>query len=85
MKGECNYPGGCTKIIDKCNGCLNIEDSNFCKMYPNPLAKWRGGKCSGYNNIKHEIEKKEKKIKTGATKSHHIVSKYRRNESKRGR
>lgn len=45
-------------IIDKCEGCERIvesQSSRYCKTYTNPAAKWKLGLCNFATHAKTEI------------------------------
>ena len=52
------------QVIEKCQGCRKIEETNTCEAYINPSAKWRLGRCALASHIVVE-ETKPKGYKTG--------------------
>ena len=65
-KKGCGFNGGtCHPIIDKCDGCGKIIERNpskYCGIYPDPVGKWRMGKCPTATHIKVEIRETTQKI-----------------------
>ncbi len=63
-KGGCGFPGGsCRPIIEKCEGCnktLETETGKYCKVYPDPTAKWITGTCPTASHIKREVKEEQK-------------------------
>jgi hypothetical protein len=55
-----NYADGRFQpIIDKCEGCGRIvenENTQYCRSYVNPAAKWKLGFCNFATHAKPEIE-----------------------------
>jgi len=53
----CNFNGGtCHSIIEKCEGCANvieIETEKYCRICPDPVTKWRLGKCNFATHVKN--------------------------------
>ncbi|HAY21556.1 MAG TPA: hypothetical protein DCY27_05210 [Desulfobacterales bacterium] len=56
-KKGCSFNGGrCHEIIDKCEGCdriLETESGRYCAATPNPEAKWRSGTCNLATHVKN--------------------------------
>ena len=60
-KAGCSFMGGtCYPVIDKCQGCTNVQDNGYCSTYAFPRLKWINT-CPMATHIKKE-EVKEKKI-----------------------
>ncbi len=64
-KGGCGFFGGsCVTVIEKCDGCNKVLESStgkFCRVYPDPTAKWAIGGCPTASHIK-KVVKEEQKI-----------------------
>jgi len=49
-KKGCSFNGGsCRPIVESCEGCDRILDSNgshYCGSFPDPSVKWRRGTCN---------------------------------------
>lgn len=46
-------------IVDSCEGCdrtVTVDDSVYCKSYPNPAAKWRLGICNFATHAKAQVK-----------------------------
>ena len=65
-KKGCGFKGGaCHPIIDKCDGCAKVMDcatGKYCKIYPEPTAKWLSGKCAMATNIKNDVKEAVQKV-----------------------
>lgn len=63
-KNGCTFNGGsCAPIIEKCEGCNKVLESamgRFCKMYPDPKAKWAMGGCPTSSHVKRDIKEEQK-------------------------
>jgi hypothetical protein len=63
-KSGCGFTGGsCVAIIEKCEGCNKILESatgRFCKVYPDPIAKWSLGGCPTASHLKKEVKEEQK-------------------------
>ncbi len=63
-KSGCGFTGGsCVAIIEKCEGCNKILESatgRFCKVYPDPIAKWSLGGCPTASHLKREVKEEQK-------------------------
>ena len=63
-KGGCGFNGGsCVTIIDKCEGCnkiMEISSGKYCKIYPDPTAKWAMGGCPTASHLKREVKEEQK-------------------------
>ena len=46
----------CRPVIDKCEGCENIE-KGYCRSYVNPELKWRMSNCPRATHL--QVEKKD--------------------------
>lgn len=64
-------------IIDQCIGCEKImtqlgmqlhpgvylsPDTQYCKVFMTPSAKWKNGKCSVATHVAHPESKEERKV-----------------------
>ncbi len=52
-------------IIDKCEGCERIVETNnskYCQSYAIPEAKWKLGICNFATHVKPEISTNQVKI-----------------------
>lgn len=53
----CNFNGGtCHLIVEQCEGCANImetEAGKYCRICPDPAAKWRLGRCNFATHVKN--------------------------------
>jgi hypothetical protein len=54
-------------IIDKCEGCDNIEGDK-CRIWVSPAAKWRLGVCPSATHVKVEAKTAEQKVRVGQQK-----------------
>jgi len=54
-------------IIDKCEGCENIEGEK-CRIWVSPAAKWRLGVCPSATHVKAEVKTAEQKVRVGQQK-----------------
>jgi hypothetical protein len=65
-KKGCGFNGGnCLTIIDKCEGCGKVIEwttGKYCRMYPDPIGKWRTGKCLTATHIKVEVKEETQKV-----------------------
>lgn len=63
-KNGCGFVSGkCQTIIDKCEGCgkvFDYEEAKYCKVYPEPSAKWLTGRCPTATHVKLEIKEAQK-------------------------
>lgn len=63
-KSGCGFNGGsCVPIIEKCEGCSKILESatgKYCKMYPDPKAKWSLGGCPTASHVKRNVKEEQK-------------------------
>ena len=63
-KGGCGFTGGsCVPIVEKCDGCnkvLETAGGKYCKVYPDPTAKWLTGNCPTASHIKREVKEEQK-------------------------
>lgn len=63
-KNGCGHlKGVCQTVIDKCEGCgkiLDYEANQYCKVYPDPAAKWLNGRCPTATHVKLEIKETQK-------------------------
>ena len=61
-KGGCGFFGGsCVTVIEKCDGCNKVLESStgkFCRVYPDPTAKWAIGGCPTASHIKKGSERR---------------------------
>ncbi|NIA08542.1 MAG: hypothetical protein GWP10_01885 [Nitrospiraceae bacterium] len=64
-KKGCTYIGGvCLEIVEQCKGCARVVQyggKEFCSVYPDPAARWRGGICNFATHVKRESKKVEGK------------------------
>jgi len=60
-------PPGKSPIVEKCNGCDNIE-GEFCRIWAVPAAKWRMGVCPSASHTKIEAKEREEKVRVGQQK-----------------
>lgn len=50
------------KISDRCLGCDNVMENEYCRVYIFPDSKWRIGNCPLATHIKiNPVEKLSKK------------------------
>ncbi|MFB3925965.1 MAG: PxxKW family cysteine-rich protein [Syntrophales bacterium] len=65
-KKGCGFNGGsCHTIIENCEGCnkvLEITAGRYCKIYPDPTAKWAVGGCPTASHIKKAVSEENQKI-----------------------
>jgi hypothetical protein len=65
-KKGCGFKGAaCHPIIDQCIGCAKVMDGaagKYCKIYPEPAAKWLSGKCAMATNIKADVKEAVQKV-----------------------
>jgi hypothetical protein len=65
-KKGCGFNGGsCYTVIDKCEGCNKIIESasgKFCRVYPDPTAKWSVGGCPTASHVKKAKEEASQKL-----------------------
>lgn len=63
-KSGCGFNGGsCVAIIDKCEGCNKILENamgKYCRIYPDPTAKWAVGGCPTASHMKREVKEEQK-------------------------
>jgi len=59
-KKGCTFLGGaCFQIVEKCEGCNKIvetEVGRFCAVFPHPEMKWKRGVCNFASHVKPEIK-----------------------------
>jgi len=65
-KNGCGYAGGiCKTIVEKCEGCNKIIEytsAKYCRVYPDPNAKWSIGGCPTASHVKKGKEEVVQKI-----------------------
>jgi hypothetical protein len=65
-KKGCGFKGGvCLSVVDPCNGCakvMNFPTGSYCKVFPEPAAKWVSGKCAMATHMKTEVKEATQKI-----------------------
>jgi hypothetical protein len=65
-KKGCGFNGGnCYAVIEKCEGCNKIIESasgKFCRVYPDPTAKWSVGGCPTASHVKKAKEETSQKV-----------------------
>lgn len=65
-KKGCGFNGGvCHPVVDQCNGCAKIMDfptGRYCKVFPEPAAKWVSGRCVMASHVKTEVKEATQKI-----------------------
>lgn len=63
-KNGCGFVNGkCQTIVDQCDGCGKVfeyESAKYCKVYPEPSAKWLTGRCPTATHVKLEIKETQK-------------------------
>jgi hypothetical protein len=68
----CEFLGGsCRPIVEKCEGCDRTQsygDQVFCRVFPDPAAKWRRGFCNMATHVKMEVKTPEAKQRVGQQK-----------------
>ncbi|MDP2645172.1 MAG: PxxKW family cysteine-rich protein [Desulfobacterales bacterium] len=46
----CSYNGGvCHEVVEQCGGCnksAEFETRWYCSAFPQPVLKWKSGKCN---------------------------------------
>ena len=71
-KSGCGFNGGsCKQIVEQCVGCDRVvvfEESKFCRVFPEPAAKWRRGPCNMATHVKVESKVPEAKKRVGQQK-----------------
>jgi len=54
-KTGCQFNGGsCHPIAEQCNGCAKAKEfpaGKYCLIFPEPVVKWRTGKCTMATHI----------------------------------
>jgi hypothetical protein len=65
-KKGCGFNGGsCNPIVEQCQGCGKVIESTtaiYCRVYPDPAAKWRMGKCPTATHLKVEVKEATQKV-----------------------
>jgi hypothetical protein len=65
-KKGCGFNGGsCLVIVEQCEGCAKLIEcatGKYCRVYPDPGAKWRTGKCPTATHLKAEVKEAAQKI-----------------------
>ena len=65
-KKGCGFNGGsCHVIVEQCNGCgkvIDCETGKYCRVYPDPAAKWRAGKCPTATHLKMDVKETAQKV-----------------------
>ena len=65
-KKGCGFNGGsCHVIVEQCNGCGKVIDcatGKYCRVYPDPTAKWRTGKCPTATHLKIDAKETAQKV-----------------------
>jgi len=65
-KKGCGFNGGsCKVIVEKCTGCARILENgtgNYCRIYPDPSAKWAIGGCPSASHLKKAVKEETQKI-----------------------
>jgi hypothetical protein len=89
VDGSCAYPGGrCKEIIAECEGCKFIVD-RYCRIYPNPSARWQTRRGCPRKFRLSELEKqryvKNKTQKTGKDKASQSETERQQKEKERKR
>ncbi len=63
-KNGCGFVNGkCQTISEQCEGCgkvFEFESEKYCKVYPEPSAKWMTGRCPTATHVKLEIKEAQK-------------------------
>jgi len=65
-KKGCGYTGGnCHAIVETCEGCnkvIELAGGKYCKVYPEPAAKWIIGICPTASHVKREVKEVVQKL-----------------------
>ena len=65
-KKGCGFNGGvCNVIVEECEGCAKIIENaagKYCKVYPDPTAKWSVGNCPTASHVKKVKEETTQKV-----------------------
>ncbi len=65
-KKGCGFNGGsCHVIVEKCEGCnkvMEVASGKYCRVYPDPAAKWRAGKCPTATHLKMDVKESNQKV-----------------------
>lgn len=65
-KKGCGFNGGsCHVIVEKCNGCnkiLELPTGTYCRVYPDPAAKWGARSCPTASHLKLEVKESTQKV-----------------------
>jgi hypothetical protein len=60
----CTFMGGkCYPVIDRCKGCLSVEDvssGSYCMKYASPEASWVNGVCNLATHLEKAVVEKAK-------------------------
>jgi len=55
----------CQPVVDKCDGCGNVEEwpsGKYCSRFAAPASKWQFGICNMATHVKIEEKKDDRKI-----------------------
>ncbi|HAR98834.1 MAG TPA: hypothetical protein DCS11_08090 [Syntrophus sp. (in: bacteria)] len=65
-KKGCGFNGGsCHVIVEKCEGCnkvMEVASGKYCRVYPDPAAKWGIRSCPTASHLKLEIKESNQKV-----------------------
>lgn len=65
-KKGCGFNGGsCNAIVEKCEGCNKVIQTpagQYCRVYPDPVSRWRSGNCPTASHIKREVQETTQKL-----------------------
>ena len=57
-KEGCGFNGGtCHLVVEQCEGCQKVKEfptGNYCLVFPDPVVKWRLGKCNMATHLKED-------------------------------
>ncbi len=65
-KKGCGFTGGsCLPTVEACNGCgrlIEINGGTYCRIYPDPAARWSYGICPTATHVKKEVTEVVQKL-----------------------
>jgi hypothetical protein len=60
----CSYHGGvCQPVVEACDGCKRVVEFSsglYCSSVPEPVLKWKNGKCNLATHVVEEVVAKAK-------------------------
>lgn len=65
-KKGCSFNGGsCHIIVEQCEGCnkvMEVASDKYCRVYPDPAAKWKVRSCPTASHLKLDAKESNQKV-----------------------